>query len=389
LKGQIESPEYYFSNDADLFVCTENLLLTQGWRRFHWNEVLEKKPTYIDNSTELNGHIIWARVTKKSDLQTAEGVTVFLTLPGTKPLFYQGISNKNGLVLFNIPSFFGSNQMILQTNGRTDSMYRVELMDPFSTAYSNRNLSPFALKEGLADLLKAHSIQSQVANVYYANQQQTFSNSESLDTVAFYGKPTNRYYLDDYTRFITMEEVLKEYVAGIKLKKSNNGFYLKLFDVGYQKYFETEPLLLLDGVPVFDVNQLIAFDPLKIKKIDILNEQFFQNKNVINGIISCTTYQGDLAGYTLDANALVLSFEGLQFKREFYQPNYSDSKNANKRLPDFRNVLLWNPSITTDAQGMHRIYFYTSDIIGKYLVEVQGISKNGASGATQFLFEVK
>lgn len=388
LKGEIESPEYYFSNDTDLFICTENLLLTQGWRRFQWKEVLEKQTSYIENSAELNGHIFWVRVTKKNNLQTVEGVPVYLTLPGNKPLFYQGISNKKGLVLFNIPPFFGTNQMILQTNGRSDSIYRVELMEPFSASYSNRKLHPFELKETLADLLKAHSIQSQVANVYYANQQQTFSYPEILDTVPFYGKPTNRYYLDDYTRFITMEEVFKEYIEGIKLKKSNTGFNIRLFNASYQNYFETEPLILLDGVPVFDVNQLIAFDPLKIKKIDILNEQFYQNKNVLNGIISCTTYKGDLTGYTLDPNALVLSFEGLQLKREFYQPNYSDSKSANNRLPDFRNVLFWNPSITSDFQGVQRISFYTSDITGKYLVVAQGISKNGVAGAIQYLFEV-
>jgi hypothetical protein len=389
LRGEIESPEYYFSKAPDLSICTENLLLTQGWRRFQWNGIVGKENDPNTHYSELNGHLIWAKVTKKIDGQVAAGVTVYFSLPGERPLFNQGISDKNGLVLFNIPPYFGSNQLILQTNSKIDSIYRVDLIDPFSTSYSNRKLHALELKESLVGLLKSHSIQSQVGNIYYADQQQAFSFPAILDTVPFFGNPTHRYYLDDYTRFITMEEVFKEYIEGIKLRKNNNGFNLKLFNEGYQNYFETEPLVLLDGVPVFDINQLIAFDPLKVKRLDLLNQQFFQNKTILNGILSCNTYKGDLDGFSLDPNALVYTYEGLQLKREFYQPNYSETKKSVSRLPDFRNVLLWVPDITIDSKGEQKISFYTSDVVGKYLVVMQGLNNNGVAGFTQLLFEVK
>jgi hypothetical protein len=389
LRGEIESPEYYFSNAPDLFIVTENLLLTQGWRRFQWDTIVRNVNLPNGNHSELNGHLIWARVTKKMGGQIAAGITVYLSLPGEMPLFNQGISDRNGLVLFNIPPFFGINQLILQTNSKVDSNYRIDLIDPFSTSYSNRKLHALEVKESIADLLKAHSIQSQVGNIYYADQQQTFSLPELLDTVPFFGKPTHRYYLDDYTRFITMEEVFKEYIEGIKLRKNNNGFNVKLYNESYQNYFETEPLVLLDGVPIIDINQLIAFDPLKIKKIDLLNQQFFLNMNILNGILSCNTYKGDLDGFTLDPNALVYSYEGLQLKRVFYQPSYNETKRSASRLPDFRNVLLWMPDITIDNKGKQKISFYTSDVEGKFLVMIQGINNNGDAGSSQLLFEVK
>ncbi len=389
LKGEIESPEFYFSDNPELSICTENLVLTHGWRRFQWEDILSKQNKNEPNLSELNGHIIWAIVTRKNDLRTAEGVTVYLSLPGEKPLFYQGISNKNGMVLFNIPPFFGSNQMILQTNGKADSIYRVDLMDPFTSVFSERQSHPFELNESLAKVLRIHSIQSQVGNVYYADQQQRFSFPETLDTVPFYGKATHRYFLDDYTRFITMEEVIREYVDGVRLRKSNNDFNLKLFNDNFQNYFETEPLILLDGVPIFNINQLIALDPLKIKRIELLNQQFYQNKIVLNGIFSCYTYQGDLAGFTLDRNALVIAYEGLQLKREFYQPVYKEGIIGSNRLPDFRNVLLWKPEFDSDILGKQKTSFYTSDVAGKYLIVIQGISKNGVAGYSTQLFEVK
>jgi len=389
LKGEIESPEYYFTDAPDLFECTENLLLTQGWRRFQWDDVFSKQNIHQDDYSELNGHLIWAKVTKKLGGQLAEGITVYMSLPAEKPLFNQGISDKNGLVLFNIPAFFGNNQLILQTNSKIDSIYRIDLVDNYSTLYSSRKLHAFELQESLADLLKAHSIQSQVGNIYYADQQQKFSYPEVMDTIPFFGKSTHQYYLDDYTRFITMEEVLREYVEGIRLRKNNNSFNLRLFNDSYQNYFETEPLILLDGVPVFDMNQLIAFDPLKIKKIDLLNQQFYQNKFVLNGILSCNTYKGDLDGFSLDPNALVFAYDGLQLKREFYQPTYKEDQKTLNGLPDFRNVLLWNPELSTDKEGKQKVSFYNSDIAGKYLVVIQGITNNGVAGFSQQYFEVK
>lgn len=227
LKGEIESPEYYFSDASDLFECTENLLLTQGWRRFSWGDVFENNQKNQNDYSELNGHLLWAKVTNKTDGQLAEGVTVYLSFPGIRPLFNQGISDKNGLVLFNIPAFYGNSQLILQTNSKIDSNYQIDLIDPYSTFYSSRKLPAFELQESLANLLKEHSIQSQVGNIYYADQQQKFSYPEEIDTLPFFGKSTHRYLLDDYTRFITMEEVLREYVEGIRLRKNNNNFNLR------------------------------------------------------------------------------------------------------------------------------------------------------------------
>ena len=49
--GYIEDPAYYFKNEnAQTNADLDNLLLTQGWRTFDWNSVLQAKPylfTYI------------------------------------------------------------------------------------------------------------------------------------------------------------------------------------------------------------------------------------------------------------------------------------------------------------------------------------------------------
>jgi hypothetical protein len=49
-------------------------------------------------------------------------------------------------------------------------------------------------------------------------------------------------------------------------------------------------------------------------------------------------------------------------------------------MPDFRNVLEWEPKLTT-KEGTQSIDFYTSDLPGKYLVVAEGISKEGSCGS--------
>jgi len=79
----------------------------------------------------------------------------------------------------------------------------------------------------------------------------------------------------------------------------------------------------------------------------------------------------------------------LQKQRIFYSPDYASEAAISSRLPDFRNVLYWSPAINTNEKGQGSISFYTGDIPGKYLVEIQGISKDGYAGSSSFTFSVK
>ena len=128
-------------------------------------------------------------------------------------------------------------------------------------------------------------------------------------------------------------------------------------------------------------------DPLKIKKIDITATSFFRGSQQYNGIVSYSTYDGDLKGYQINPNSLVVEYEGLQYEREFYSPQYLTSQQQLSRLPDYRNVLYWSPKLQT-KKGKQDISFYTSDIPGKYVVLIQGISEGGVAGFSTFDFTV-
>jgi uncharacterized protein YfaS (alpha-2-macroglobulin family) len=79
----------------------------------------------------------------------------------------------------------------------------------------------------------------------------------------------------------------------------------------------------------------------------------------------------------------------MQSKKEFYAPRYDSAITKQSRLPDFRNLLHWVPSLTTNTEGKQSLDFYTSDQIGTYRVVVQGITPKGVAGSKEFTFEVK
>jgi hypothetical protein len=126
-----------------------------------------------------------------------------------------------------------------------------------------------------------------------------------------------------------------------------------------------------------------------LQKLDVITSNYFQGSTQYSGSVSFSTYKGDLAGFPVDSRALIQEYEGFQQQREFYSPSYAMSEEKQSRLPDLRNLLYWNPEVTTTATGAQTLEFYTGDQTGTYVVVAQGISPSGLAGTTRFTFEVK
>jgi hypothetical protein len=156
----------------------------------------------------------------------------------------------------------------------------------------------------------------------------------------------------------------------------------------YKSFFDASPLVLLDGVPVFNMDKVIRMDPLKIKKLEVVSRKFYQDYFAYSGIMSYSTYQGDLGGFVLDPNAIVVRYDGLQIKRKFYSPLYESPEQQQSRLPDFRTTLYWSADLQTSQQSK-QISFYTSDVPGTYLVVAEGITEDGKVASGKWSFEVK
>jgi hypothetical protein len=388
LAGQVENPGWYISNNStEADEAIDNLMLTQGWRRFKWEDILQNTQAYFTYLPEMEGHIVTGKIFDKITGLPAKNITCYLTAPGQHFRFASDISNNNGELVFNIKKFYGGNQLIAQTSRLADSNYRFDFASPYYSRFSGNGFTPLLLTAKWRGQLETRSINAQAENVYLREAKQQYNAGGDTDTLLFYGAPDKTYYLDDYTRFPTMEEVLREFVVEVRVRKSSN-YNLRVKIPNSADHFDN-PLVMVDGVPVFNADRIIAMDPLKFKKIDIITHKYYAGPLISDGIISYSSYDGSLGGTALDANGLVVEYDGLQREREFYSPAYDTPEKLNSRIPDVRNVLYWSPNITTNDKGHQTISFYTSDVPGKYAIIVQGITPTGLAGSGMAIFSVK
>jgi len=387
LRGHIESADYYLNNNtAEANEAIDNLMLTQGWRRFQWNDVLKNSPASFSFLPEYDGHIVTGKITNTITNSPANEVVTYFGIPGKRVQLFTSISDTTGRLLFNTKDFYGPGEIVVQTNTEKDSSYRIDILSPFSEQFSKTTLPALVLTSDMQKSLETQSLGMQVQNIYAGNKIKQFY-EPNVDSTAFFGIPDKTYKLDDYTRFTTMEEVLREYIREVYVVRHDKRFHIKV--INEKGFLEGDPLVMLDGIPIFDIDKVLALDPLKIKRLDVIKNRYFWGAAPSEGILSYSSYKGDLGGVELDPHAIVVDYEGLQAQRVFYSPVYETANEIASRLPDFRNLLFWAPSINTNAQGRNQVTFYTSDQEGKYIGVVQGITANGEAGSQYFNFEVK
>ncbi|HEY4205581.1 MAG TPA: hypothetical protein VGM31_02170 [Puia sp.] len=386
LKGKVESPEYYFEHPEDEDAI-DRLMISQGWRRFRWEDVIHHSNPTVDFPPEYNGAIITGRIVNTQTGAAGDDVQGFLAVPGTRTQFGSAYSDESGRIKFELKDFYGGSEVIVQTNPLTDSIYRIDISSPFSDIYTARPLPPFSLSRSDSGILADKNFDMQVLNRYAGMRLKQFQ-FPAFDTSTFYVHPDFSYLLDNYTRFTTMEEVMREYVVMMLVKRGKEQTHLPLLDIGeVNRFFDKDPLVLIDGVPVFNLNKLMDLDPLKLRKLETVHQKFFLGSTDFDGVMNWVSYKGDLAGYTLDANATVIDYEGLQLEREFYSPIYGTEQAAEDHLPDYRNVLYWAPELQVASKSA--LSFYSSDVAGKYVVVVEGLAPDGTAGSGLASFEVK
>jgi len=373
LKGSIESAAYYLTNDGYTTGALDNLMLTHGWSRFTWKDVVEESKSTIRFLPEYRGHLIAGKIIDQISKKPLPGVNAFLSSPAKKIQSYESISDAQGNVVFETHEFYGQRKVIIQTS-QPDSLVRMELVSPYSNQFSVSKIPAATLANKLAKQLIARSISMQLNDAF--KKQNSVIALSPFDSSSFYGQPSEHYNLDDYTRFPLMEEVMREYIKGVRLRKKDDQFIFKVHNTTNNTVFDGEPLTLLDGVPIFNTYQLMALDPSSVQHLDVITSKYFLGSLAFDGIVSFKTYKGDLGGFKFSPKTLQLDYDALQSQKEFFSPRYETVQQKENRIPDARHLLYWLPDLTISNQDQ-LLDFYSSDQPGIYQTVIQGISKNG------------
>lgn len=382
LDDRIEQPDFYFSQPDSITVkATDNLMLTHGWRKFDWNKIISNDIPPLTYAPEYEGQIITGVVRDEASGALADSANVFLSVAGTNPVFHVVKTDRKGNFQFSVNELYGMNPIIFQANG-----YNVQLNDPFDGRPNDLPLKYFSPGKTTEQTLTVSNIHSQVERAF--KKQNDFVPIQR-DTVRFYGKPSIAYLLDDYVRFPTLEDVFREYMPGIIVRRQSKKAQLYILNNASEMFFEQEPLILLDGMPVLDVDMLLHTDAAMVKKVSMVYHKYFIGPVVYTGIVDISTFKGNFGGFDIDPKALVIDYEGLQKLRTFKSPDYSTAESKSSRLPDFRSMLYWQPDVDTDMNGNNVLRFYTSDKKGNFIGVIHGMTETGLMGSRTFTITVK
>ena len=342
---------------------------------------------HIEYIPEFRGPLASGKIYNKINKDPGASIVGYLSIPGLSGRFYASKSGSDGDIIFELRNLYGQHEMIVQCDYLKDSLFNVELDDPYSDEYVDFDIPELDLNEGMRELLEQQSRNMQIENAYTKYKTEIPLNTFH-DSSAFYGTPDKTYFLDDYTRFPVMEEVMREFITNVYVRKRNDGFHFKVYDSEFEMVYEDNPQILLDGLPVFDANEIMALDPLKIKKIETITGAYGIGPLDCYGIVSYTSYHGDLAGYSPHKSAIKVDYEGLQLQKHYAYPEYPTSSAKRSRIPDFRNSLYWSPATKWIAGKNPGISFYTSDDANTYEVRIEGITQSGKVISEKAIFEV-
>ena len=121
-------------------------------------------------------------------------------------------------------------------------------------------------------------------------------------------EPDLSYNLDEYRQFLTVREVLVEYVSYVKNAKVNGvpQLFVSKEQGDYMTFLPT--LVLIDGMPVSDIERLLNYDARRIHHINIYGNQYCFGHGLYNGILSFVSRSGQLTNYATEQGMQYLEY---------------------------------------------------------------------------------
>ena len=295
-------------------------MLTHGWRKFiipEKNAVLDREYNFIP---EYEGLTLKGMFEPKSSETSLARIPFYLASTGSIAHLYGSRSDESGNFYFVTNNLFGNQKLVIQSNPSNEGkIAQIKLEDPFSKSFSNRKPEHLILSNDYKDALSTRHIHMQTQNIYWEEEKNQILAS-AIDSSNFYDHIDNSYLLDNYTRFPTMEEVMREYIPEVVVRKPDGNFNFRVVRAPQILHMDN-PLVLLNNIPIFDINKIIEYNPLLVKQIDIIKDGYIlEGEILLKGILNYKTYTNELEDVNLGSATTIVDFDGLQIPRAFYSP---------------------------------------------------------------------
>lgn len=405
IKGYVHNPGYYFSSEADTVVAHLDLvMMTNGWRRFKWEEVLAGKfpkithmpGDYITLKGQVNG-LTKSQLTGKelTGILEIDKKQDFLNIPvepdgqfslpgliffDTAKLYYQFNNDKDKVLTSRAGFDVKSNLLrsLVPFKADTNTLYRLVLPGQNVLA-KNKDLAD----KNTAVLDARRKVQTLEAVTVTGRQKSKKELMEEQYTSGmFSGGDGYTFIMDDDIAAkgaLSVLQYLQGRVAGLQI--TGQGAQMNMSWRG------GTPTLFLNEMQS-DVNMIQNLSMSDIAMVKVFRPPFYGAPGGGSG--------GAIAVYTRKgAPVNNADFKGLDFSKipgysatkEFYSPDYSkyDERHTDA---DYRSTLYWNPFVLTDKDSRRILFtFYNNDVTRRFRIVVEGCNENGQLTRIEKIFE--
>jgi hypothetical protein len=337
---------------------------------------------------EPEGHLISGIVRDSETDQPLAGEELTLSIVGRSARVTFTRSDSNGRFSFPVMEY-GRKEIVIQRLTPEERGYYIDLNDPFLFEMRLRQVpGPYYPDTTRLKELNDAIVSMQVSSIYDPFLRKRNARLFSGPFPGFFGEPDRTVILADYIQLSTLREVFKELVPGLGSSGKNENLTLTLTNRYPGMTFNSQPLVILDGVPVYDLDKLLDIPSSLIEKVEVLSVRYFTGDIVTDGIINIVSHKGDLSAMEFDRSILRQEYDMLLDSYDIFAPDYSTDSLKMSRIPDYRNTLYWNPSVRTGSGGEAAVEFWTSDEAGEYLVITECTTTDGRRGRKVIPFRV-
>ncbi len=313
-------------------------------------------------------------VREKRTKRAVSNVEVYASIFKTSPQVHLYKTDEKGFFIFSLNNLRETQDVFLSINNKMSNNEELELFvnNDFSTSYPTINPIPLEIDSSQIAFIEDMYVSSQASKVF--NTEVGTVAKSAINLPFSFMNPEFSINLDEYVDSESLEVIFRELVPCVRARKEGEDFVLKVTDpVSWD--FQAEPLIMVDYITIFDVNEIMAINPRDIHKISVYTTPFVIGESQFNGVILINTKTDNFGRMKMPPESVFFEYTTISDSYNFDPPSYENNQKASSRKADFRNLLYWNGELK--MKDKKSIRFYASDDSSEYEIIVRGKSKDG------------
>ena len=374
LKGYIESPGWYFAgNEPERSEDLDNLLCTQGWTRFVWDQLSDSPVFTYPAEDEFK---ITGKVTNVLGRPVKEASVIF---SGKESLLGSATTDNDGRFGFYGFDSPEGTEFVLQCRTKRDGKTMIGFeFDKPDNRYIQTNVLPFSRRKDNRNTSQPEAYAKQAVQQIMIEEGRRIINLPEVKVEAKGIPERQQFGLSSFRisgkrldKPIQIGALLQSVTPSKRGLNSINGWPGAIYIVDGKEIKGDDFIYYYSYLPAY------AFESIEIyREVDSFARYGFRAPG---GAIVIETKKNRGDGTLPDASFKIYHPEGYCVQKEFYIPDYDKPEVKKDPTPDLRTTVYWNPAIRTDPAGIAEVGFFTADNAGScsYILEGIGAGKIG------------